>query len=333
MTKRRDRGTIVTAVLSFLFHSKWEGKALANLYEAVKEWMETSKKTNVKPSTYDRLLRSLELMANYGISRIPFESVEASDIQDYLNRLVDDGYALSTVKKQYHLISAFIDYANANRKLNCLVYKGVNLPSESSVKKHKREVIAYSKREQYDLSQVLWTLEHPSYGAAILMMETGMRVGEVMALGWDDIDWNRRAVMIRKTAVRIYDRKRVYIQNEPKSFSSKRTIALSKNAMDLLTDLRRLDDSDSPFVFHDERGDFLTYECLRWPIMKACSKAKVPYYGQHVFRHTFATNCYEKGCDVKLLSKFLGHQNVNVTYNVYIHLFGDALEEMRMIVD
>ena len=52
----------------------------------------------------------------------------------------------------------------------------------------------------------------------------------------------------------------------------------------------------------------------------------------HVFRHTFATNCYYRGCDVKILSKLLGHSSVTVTYNTYIHLFGDALEEMRAVL-
>ena len=52
----------------------------------------------------------------------------------------------------------------------------------------------------------------------------------------------------------------------------------------------------------------------------------------HAFRHTFATNCYERGCDVKILSKLLGHSDVAITYNIYIHLYGDALEEMRRVV-
>ena len=94
----------------------------------------------------------------------------------------------------------------------------------------------------------------------------------------------------------------------------------------------RADDTYDGFVFHDENGDMLTYETLRWRTKKACEMAGVPYYGQHVFRHTFATNCYERGCDVKLLSKLLGHADVTITYNVYIHLFGDALEEMRSVV-
>lgn len=71
---------------------------------------------------------------------------------------------------------------------------------------------------------------------------------------------------------------------------------------------------------------------MRYQIQCACVEAGVPYLGQHVFRHTFATNCYNRGCDVKILSKLLGHADVTVTYNVYIHLFGDALEEMRSVV-
>lgn len=55
------------------------------------------------------------------------------------------------------------------------------------------------------------------------------------------------------------------------------------------------------------------------------------FLGQHVFRHTFATNYYNRSCDVKILSKLLGHADVSVTYNVYIHLYGDALEETRSV--
>ena len=57
-------------------------------------------------------------------------------------------------------------------------------------------------------------------------------------------------------------------------------------------------------------------------------KACVPYRGEHVFGHTFATNCYHKGVDVKILSRLLGHADVNITYNIYVHLYGDGFYEM-----
>ncbi|MBQ7850102.1 MAG: tyrosine-type recombinase/integrase [Clostridia bacterium] len=76
----------------------------------------------------------------------------------------------------------------------------------------------------------------------------------------------------------------------------------------------------------------LSYEAIRYQINHACADAGVSYKGQHAFRHTFATNCYKKGADVKILSKLLGHSDVSITFNVYIHLFGDALEEMRSVI-
>ena len=61
--------------------------------------------------------------------------------------------------------------------------------------------------------------------------------------------------------------------------------------------------------------------------------AQIEYRGMHVFRHTFATNGYYKGCEIKKLSKLLGHASVTITYNTYIHLYGDALEELRSVVE
>lgn len=71
---------------------------------------------------------------------------------------------------------------------------------------------------------------------------------------------------------------------------------------------------------------------MRYQTNQACKAADVVYKGQHAFRHTFATNCYNRGADVKILSKILGHSNISVTSNIYIHLYGDALEEMREVV-
>lgn len=305
---------------------------MKRLIEAIEDWMVNYKRNTIKPSSYDRLRVSAILMSKHPVSDIPIDELTSDDLQEYVNELVDDGYALTTIRKQMHLISAYITYANLKGDILRPIHKGVGLPSESMVKKRKKEVVAYDKDEQKRLKEVFYTGESPIYYADILMMETGLRAGEALALGWNDIDWRRRAISINKTVVRLGDSKRSYVQNSAKSFTSNRVIPLSSEAYNLLESMRRNDKSSSAFVFHDKLGKNLSYEVARWWTKKACGKAEVPYYGQHVFRHTFATNCYEKGCDVKLLSKMLGHSDVTITYNVYIHLFGDALEEMRLIV-
>ena len=303
-----------------------------NLYDEINNWMVMYKEKSVKPSTYDRMLTSLKLMERYDISGIDVRNLRTSDIQDYVNKLVDDRYALSTIKKQYHLIGAFIEYANLTDLIAKPIHKGVRLPSESVVKKSKKEVFFYNTDEQKALKKILFRADSPAYSVALMMLETGMRVGEALALCWSDVDWRRRAIRISKTVVRIADQKRSYVQQSAKSYTSNRTIPLSKEAFDLLSWLNKTDRCESDFIFHDENGKRLSYETLRWWTKKACCEAGVPYYGQHVFRHTFASNCYQRGCDVKKLSKLLGHSDVTITYNVYIHLFGDELEELRSVL-
>lgn len=305
---------------------------MEKLYSEIEKWMVSYKKNSVKPTTYDRLLVSLELMSKYEISDIPLEMLGEDDIQEYINKLVEDDYALTTIKKQLHLIGEFITYANLKGLISRPIHKGAQLPSESSVNKHKRQAISYDKDEQKKLRCVLQRFNNPASNAITLMLESGMRVGEALALEWSDVDWRRRAIRVSKTVVRITSKKESYVQNGAKSFTSNRTIPLSTTAFELLTEMHQSDESGSRYIFHDEDGRYLTYEAMRWWTKKTCREARVPYLGLHVFRHTFATNCYERGCDVKRLSKLLGHSDVTITYNVYIHLFGDALEELRSVV-
>lgn len=307
---------------------------MKTLGNAIEEWMVNYKSTSVKPATYDRLCESLIQLNKYGISNESIDELTVDKLQSYINELVDSGYALTTIKKQFHLIGEYLTYANLNGIILRPLHKGVKLPSESVVKKHKRNVVAYSPVEQSRLTKVLLQrLNVPACCAAIIMMETGIRIGEAMALTWDDIDWNRRCVRISKTVVRMRDCKNNHVQHSAKSFSSNRTIPLSRTAYDILKRMSEDEVSIYGFVFRGRNGKYMSYEAARYYIQQACEDAGIPYYGLHVFRHTFATNCYNKGCDVKVLSRFLGHSDVTVTYNTYIHLFGDGLEEMRAVLD
>lgn len=308
-------------------------KKMDRVYECVEKWMAECKELTVKPATYDRLLTSLALMKKYSIAYESIGNLEAEDINRYLRNLVDDGYAFTTIKKQYHLLGAYLKYAAAEGIIERPIHFNVSLPAQTLVKKKKKEIETYNMVEQTALSKVFSTLERPGYGANLLMMETGIRVGEALALMWGDVDWNRKAIKINKTVIRIANTRISRVQDSPKSSASKRVLPLSKKALGTLQELYLSASDRNGFVFVGEDNKHLTYEALRYQTNLACEKAKVPYKGQHVFRHTFATNCYYKGCDVKILSKMLGHSSVSVTFNTYIHLFGDALDEMRAIVD
>lgn len=305
---------------------------MSTLSESIQGWMQRYKQNSVKPTTYDRMVTSLNALTGYSISEMDVLSIQSDDLQDYIGEMVEDGYALSTIKKQYHLVTAYLKFANTEGIIPRPIYENVKLPVQQMVKKKRKEVYGYTPMEQSALNRVFRTQERPGYAAAMLMMETGLRVGECLALTWDDVLWGRRALQINKTLIRIANHRLMEVQEGAKSFTSNRTIPLSTNAYALLEDLHRQNGDGSGYIFKAQNGFPLSYEALRYQTQIACDKAHVPYLGQHVFRHTFATNCYNRGCNVKILSKLLGHADVAVTYNVYIHLFGDGLEEMRSVV-
>lgn len=299
---------------------------------AIKEWMEVYKRNQIKEASYARLLSSYQLMMNFSICNTAVAEVTTLDVQRYINKLVERGYARTTILKQYRLLTAYFTYAAREQLIGISPVLSVAMPKEDVVQKKRKVAEAYTIPQQKKLMSVLTSSTRPEYSVIILMLETGMRVGEALALTWNDIDWDRRAVSIRKTVIR--DRHgRYMVQNSPKSESSNRTIPLSTRAYTMIERLYEDAPSEDGYIFiAPETGRPVTYHAMKYYVPRACKEAGVPYRGTHVFRHTFATNCYHKGCDVKLLSRMLGHSSVAITYNVYIHLYGDALEDMRSIV-
>ena len=306
---------------------------MKTLSTCIREWLDTVQKLAVKQTTFDRLETSFKAFKDYPIAHVYISELRTKHLQDYVNTLASEGYSLSTIKKQFHLVSGYVRYACGEGLMTRPIYNNVKLPDKTKVvKSSSAETQCYNKVEEFALRRELKTLDRIGYGAALLMLETGMRVGECLALKWEDILWNRKGVRIDKTLIRINNKRRMEVQEGAKSYTSNRTIPLSKEALALLEDLMSKSNDLRGFIFAGEDGQPITYEAIRYQIQQACKRANVPYKGQHAFRHTFATNCYNRGADVKILSQILGHSNIFVTYNVYIHLYGDALEEMRSVV-
>lgn len=305
------------------------------LGESISKWLDDYKKNSVKSATYDRLVISNRLMNKYSIVNLNVAELSSDDIQRYLNELVSDGYSLSTIKKQFTLLTAYLKYAFSIGKITNPIYLGVRLPGECAVKKEAKTVETYNHSDQRKLMKVLSTLEHPEYGAIVLMLECGLRCGEAQCLSWNDILWNRSAIRVNKTLVRSSsEHGSTFVQNGAKSRTSNRTIPVNKTVIDILESLEKKRRPSDRFIFpsKDDSSLPISYSAVKYYLRKACGVAGIKYRSPHSLRHTFASNCYERGCDVKILSKLLGHADVTITYNIYIHLYGDALEEMRKVL-
>ena len=191
--------------------------------------------------------------------------------------------------------------------------------------KKPREVLAYNEKEQRRLQDYIEA--HTDQNAILcvaFMIETGLRSGEALALRWSEVDTERHRCHICATVVNPHLPSKAYVQDTPKTDASIRTIPLNVRATTILNIMKKR--ASSEFVFGTDRR--LEYPTLIRAIKKMCKESNVLYRGAHVFRHTFATNCYYKGIDIKILSKLLGHSDVKVTYNTYINLYGDGFDDM-----
>lgn len=305
------------------------------LCAAIEEWLNIYKKNSVKALTYDRLFIAYKLMLKYPIAVLPVNEITCDDMQRYIGDLVNNGYSISTIKKQFNLLTAYWKHGMAKGAVSNPVYLGVCLPSESATGQYREDVQTYSPMEQKLLLQELMKLDVVQYGAVVLMLESGLRIGEALGLRWEDILWNRKALRVRRTLVRLSSKPGVtFVQESPKSKTSRRTIPLSERAFEILEKLYSRSKSKAGYIFarSDDPTMPYSYSSVEYYIRTLCKDLDISYRGMHAFRHTFATNCYERGCDVKILSKLLGHADVAITYNIYIHLYGDELETMRSVL-
>lgn len=296
-----------------------------NLYTYISLWLDLFKKNEVKPGTYDRLVGSNEALGRYQIGQERVCDVSALDIQFYINQIAKDGYSFSTIKKQLELLRASLRKAVKLKLIPDNPADEIGLPSKDIIKKPKK-IKAYDTKEQKRLQDYIEIhSDNDSVLCAAFMIETGLRAGEALALKWNNVDTELHRCYVCATVVNPHIPSKSYVQDTPKTDSSIRTIPLTVRATTILNMLKRR--ATSEFVFGKDNKK-LEYPTLIRTVKKMCKESNVPYRGAHVFRHTFATNCYYKGIDVKILSKLLGHSDVKVTYNTYIDLYGDGFDDM-----
>lgn len=295
------------------------------LISFVRQWLENYKHNTVKPSTFSRLEQSVDKLEAFKISAMPLKDINLFVLQGYVNELVRTGLSMSTVKKQIEIVTAPLKVAAATHIIQTDPTFGIKMPAKSAIQKKTKKILPYTEKEQARLFAAMASRERSSFPTIELMIETGIRPGEMLALKWDDVDIDRRRVRIHATIRDLHDTADSLYQDSPKSESSNRIVPLTDKAIALLQELWSR--STSEWV-NDFRGHRQSYQSLLRHIQYACDKAGVEYRGAHVFRHTFATNCYHKGMDIKILSKILGHAKVDITYNIYIDLYGDGFDEM-----
>lgn len=188
------------------------------------------------------------------------------------------------------------------------------------IKQNTKELKVFSNAEQEKLCQYLY-LNLNNYNIGILIcLFTGIRIGELCALRWEDISISERTIYIHQTMQRIQckneAKKTKIIISTPKSQCSIRTIPLPDNLVEIISQFSIL---QSGFFLTESSNKFVEPRTMQKHFKKVLQQTEITDKNFHSLRHTFATRCVELGFDVKSLSEILGHASVNITMNRYVH--------------
>ena len=280
--------------------------------ELVNEWLYVMK-SRIKESTAANYAMKAEKHLIPAFGEIKCCLLKTKDIYAFIERKLKDGLSVRYLSDIMVLFKSIFRYASREYRIRN-VLDGIILP-----KKNKPEIAVLDKTQQLRLENHLD--KHPSVTSVgiSISMYMGLRIGEVCALQWKDINLEKRTLTVSKTIQRVQCRTGMKHTNiiitEPKSESSKRTIPIPDCLLPLL---RRFRDNGDIYVVSGKKKP-VEPRTMQYRFAKILNNADLPSFHYHSLRHLFATRCVELGFDVKTLSEILGHSSVEVTLNRYIH--------------
>lgn len=285
-------------------------------------WLQSSR-TNIKESTFAKYAHIIDSHIRTALGQFPVDRISTQLIATFIQQQLitgrldgKGGLSPKTVRDILTIIKGSIRYAHDN---------GIEVicnPQKLMVKKREKEMRVLTPLEQESLVQVLLNNTDQYKFGVMLSLYTGIRIGELCALKWENLCLSSATLKVRKTMQRIQDKslgaiaKTKVIVTEPKSDCSVRDIPLPSFMIEIA---RRFEQPGEAYVLSGDKNKYTEPRTMQNRFKKYVLEAGISDANFHATRHTFATRCIEIGFDVKTLSEILGHANVNITLNRYVH--------------
>lgn len=290
----------------------------------VEEWLDF-KRRYVKESTYANYLILLKNQILPAVGEHRLGEINTKVVQELVGEWVEygrldgkGGLSKKTIRDIVTILKMCIhDYG----KMHCCNTPIIEIEYPTNMKNERREILS-KEQQEYLLSVIKENLEYESLGYAFSLY-TGIRIGELCALKWSDVDMKRHSIIVSKTLQRIYikgDKGKTgntkIIITSPKSAKAVREIPLSEALYEMVN---RLYCHECNAYLLTGTGKYIEPRLYRRHYQKFLKENHMEYIRFHGLRHTFATRCVESGADYKVVSEILGHASVNLTMNLYVH--------------
>lgn len=317
-----------------LEHGIYVVKDKITLNEWYKTWLEEYKKNRVKIGTYTSYEKYYQSIIKKRLGSRLISEIRGEHIQKLYNDLVKEGYALSSIKVVSAVLNGCLKQAMKNGLIERNPVGLAELPRQTGKKKER---IALTK-EQQDLFME-YAKESYLYHFFAVMLQTGMRKGEMQGLKYSDIDKKQNVIHVQRTLK--YIEGQGYIEDTPKTRTSTRDIPLTAAVVEHIEAQRKYWNfkivNMNQYLFCNEEGGPISRERIQAEIDRTVKRIReaghdFPRITSHVFRHTFATRAIEAGMPPQVLKTILGHSSLAMTMDLYSHLLPDTkAEEMQKI--
>lgn len=245
------------------------------------------------------------------------DSLHEQAVQAFVLQKLESGLSVKTIKDILIVLKMIMKFGVKNEWMNYYEWD-IKYPTTSANK--ELEVLSVANhRKIFNYIQSHFTFT----GLGIyISLSTGLRIGEVCALKWSDINVTDGTITVSRTIERIYiiegeEKHTELVINTPKTKNSCREIPMSKELLAMIKPLKKVVNDDFYVLTNDERPtEPRTYRNYYKGLMAKLDIPKLKYHG---LRHSFATRCIEAGCDYKTVSVLLGHSNISTTLNLYVH--------------
>lgn len=308
----------------------WEG----TVYEYLTFWLKKAKYGTIKQTSYDTIERVVLAYIHPTIGDIPLLQLIPEDIQDLLTAMrEEDGYSYSTVKKVYTCLNEALRYATVRKFIVENPMLLVEMPAEALFKTkeigfftvRECELIIEEAMRVYSTGRRVY-----AYGDAfVLLMLTGLRLGELIGLKPSDYDAANKMLKVRRTVHKVRKRddegnllpgRELQVANTTKTYSGRRDIPLPELAVKSIERMM----NDHPYSKHlvcNTKGAMATPEQIDRTFHYLLKNVGLERSGVHKLRHTYASILFSsRKVDIKTISRLMGHATPTITLNIYTHI-------------
>lgn len=293
------------------------------LSEAADFWVQSQKKY-WKPGTYTVYMQRLTKYILPFFGAMKLNKITEETMEDFVSYLAsqpkDSSLSENYISQICGTVRQILLYMK--KKYHC----NASVPTNPVTKRHSHRIVLPEANSLDALERYLFFhCEEDTCLGILIAFHTGIRIGELSALTWRDIDLKEGLLYVQKNILRVKDEnarqspdhKMTQIVNQsPKTSDSSRTVPLPDK---LIVLLRKYKKEVASYVISGVQNPWAEPRTIQYRFKNILKKCNIEYFNFHMLRHAFATRCVSMGLDVKSLSEILGHSSIQITLNLYVH--------------